>query len=256
VPVAGLWLGLHTTLEAEFRFADADHVVTSVLERNVALANGTELELLATLAIHESPLADLPVGGELLLATVVDDCSEGGVLVQGLCADHASWMLALVALADGGEVSAVCAGAVCSSGGDSLSNEVAVRAPDAQVCRGGRRKLPLGVLVEQAAVQVLLMLGQIRRLLVDDDGISVNTVADFADQVVEASTTRVGLVQQHLGSHRAPADVTVVHGRGLVTARACGRFLRVCGGRDGSSRGTRGDCDGGCGNRSHESGVW
>jgi len=211
--------GEHTTLETKVCLADADHVVTGILERNIALANGTELELFAALALFEGLLADLPVGGELLLATVVDDCSEGGVLVQGLRADHACWMLALVALADGGGVSAVCAGVVCSSGGDSLSNEVAVRAPDAQVCRGERRKLHLGVLVEQAAVQVLLMLDQIRRLLVDDDGISVDAIADFADQVVETSTTRVGLVQQHLGPHRVPADVTVVHGRGLVTAR-------------------------------------
>ena len=80
-------------------------------------------------------------------------------------------------------------------------------------------KLHLRVPIQQVAVQVLLMLAQVCRLLVDDDGETDISVDNAADQGVEARGAGVGIVERHFGSHWVAAEVTVVHGCGLALAR-------------------------------------
>jgi hypothetical protein len=97
----------HTAQVAEVSETRADDVIARSRKLNVALAIGTKLVVFATLEASETLLAYLLVGGDLLLASVIDDRCERSVLVKALLANHTGGVLAGVALADRGKVGAV-----------------------------------------------------------------------------------------------------------------------------------------------------
>jgi hypothetical protein len=103
-----------------------------------------------------------------------------------------------------------------------------VNAMDAQVRRDGVLRPHCCVFVKQVAVEVVFvpLVGQVRRLIVDHDGVHQAAVGDGSDQRVEAGWAGVDVVDREQRSFRVPAGETVVgvHGCSEVMVRVLRYF--------------------------------